>query len=188
MIGCVYGVHHSHDTDCIYVPNWMCMELGEGHLILEKAQPSLCSSMAIQPHTSEHISADDPQELFRNAFENYSCLTPGTIIPLWIGKQVYVTIVELGPSKHQTLCIRNCEVTLDLMCPLDMPEETMAPPIFEPTPETEPLPEPIPVAEPVPLTRQQPRQEPIQNTLIDTRPRHVIMAEAARKRFAKPVE
>lgn len=167
LIGCVYGVHNAPDKDTMYVPNWMYQELGDDSIIIEKAQPNLCSRLKLQPHTSEHLSADDPQELFRDAFEKYSCLTPGSIIPLWIGKQITVSIVELGPTPNSTLCIRNCELELELMRPLDMPDE---PPYTPPPPEPTPTPAPTP--------------SPPANTIVDTRPRHVIMAEAAKRRLA----
>jgi hypothetical protein len=163
-IGCIYGVHHNQESELMYVPNWMYMELGEGPIIVEDAQPGLCTNLVLQPHTSEHLSAEDPQELLRDAFERYSCLTPGTTIPLWIGTQITVTIAELGPVPNTTLCIRNCELSLDLLLPLDMPEEPAA------AEAPEPVEAPAPVAEPV-------------NTVVDPRPRHVIMAEAARKRL-----
>lgn len=170
-VGCIFGVHHSAETDVIFVPSWMYQELGEGNIIAEHAQPGLCTNLVLQPHTSEHLNADDPQELLRDAFERYSCLTPGTTIPLWIGNQtqIMVTIAELGPVPNTTLCIRNCELSLDLLRPLDMPEEK------------EKEEEKIEEEKPTPIV------EPQVNTIVDTRPRHVIMAEAARKRLAAVV-
>lgn len=177
-VGCIYGVHHSTESDLLYVPHWMYDQLGDGAVIVEPAQLGLCTRLVLQPHTSEHLSAEDPQELLRDAFERYSCLTPGTTIPLWIGQAITVTISELGPVPNTSLCIRNCEVTLELLRPLDMPDEEPAPqPVIEPVaePVVEPVVEPPAVIEPVIAPA---------NTIVDARPRHVIMAEAARKRLA----
>ena len=168
-VGCIYGVHHSTESDLLYVPHWMYDQLGDGSVIVEPAQLGLCTRLVLQPHTSEHLSAEDPQELLRDAFERYSCLTPGTTIPLWIGQAITVTISELGPVPNTSLCIRNCELTLELLRPLDMPDEV------------EPLAEPPAVVEPV---TEPPTAVAPTNTIVDTRPRHVIMAEAARKRLA----
>jgi len=78
-----------------------------------------------------------------------------------------VTIAELGPIPNRTLCIRNCELSLDLLRPLDMPEAT-ASVATEAVTETEAA-TVAEVAEAAPA---------------DSRPRHVILAEAARKRLA----
>lgn len=181
-VGCIYGVHHSSETDLLYVPHWMYNELGDGAVIVEPAQLGLCTRLVLQPHTSEHLSVEDPQELLRDAFERYSCLTPGTTIPLWIGHAITVTISELGPVPNMALCIRNCELTLELLRPLDMPDEE---PVAEPPAAVEPAAvEPTAVE---PSAAVEPAAEPVvapTNTIVDTRPRHVIMAEAARKRLA----
>jgi hypothetical protein len=176
-VGCIFGVHHSEETDIVFIPNWMYQELGDGTIIAEKAQPSLCTNLVLQPHTSEHLAPEieDPQELLRDAFERYSCLTPGTTIPLWIGKQITVTIAELGPIPNRTLCIRNCELSLDLLRPLDMPEAT-ASVATEAVTETEAVAE-VAVAE-VAVAEVAVAES------TDSRPRHVILAEAARKRLA----
>ena len=174
-VGCIYGVHHSTERDILYVPHWMYEQLGDGEIILEPAHLGLCTRLVLQPHTSEHLSAEDPQELLRDAFERHSCLTPGTTIPLWIGKAITVTISELGPVPNMALCIRNCELTLELLRPLDMPDEV--------EPVAEPVAEPPAIVEPVVEPVTEPPVAPT-NTIVDTRPRHVIMAEAARKRLA----
>jgi len=124
ILGSPYAIHHGN-PNTLFVPSWMIRELDldNEHCRLERVEPSMCTGLTLQPHTSEHLSAEDPQELLRDAFEQYSCLTPGTTVPLWIEThQITVTIVQLSPTPNTTLCIRNCELTLDLLRPLDMPD------------------------------------------------------------------
>lgn len=123
VIGAVYSIHHNMtDIDTIYIPSWMYKEIDcDTCVTLTRVTPSLCSGLVIQPHTSDHLSVADPQELLRNAFERYSCLTPGHILPVWIGHAFTVTIASLKPRNDETLCILNCEVELELMPPLDLP-------------------------------------------------------------------
>ena len=196
-VGCIYGVHHFNDPELLYVPNWMYIELGEGSIIIESAQPGLCTNLVLQPHTSEHLSADDPQELLRDAFERYSCLTPGTTIPLWIGKPIVVTIAELGPVSNSTLCIRNCELSLELLRPLDMPEEVRAEKAekaeeavkAEEAEKAEKAEKAVKAEKAEEAVKAEEVKEEVAeaadavNTIIDARPRHVIMAEVARRRM-----
>ena len=129
IAGTPYSVHHG-SANTLYMPSWMIreLELDNDNCGIERVTPGPCTGLVLQPHTSEHITAEDPQELLRDAFENYSCLTPGTTIPLWIGtQQITVTIVQLTPTPNTTLCIRNCELTLELLRPLDMPEPVAVP-------------------------------------------------------------
>jgi hypothetical protein len=78
-----------------------------------------------------------------------------------------VTIAELGPVSNSTLCIRNCELSLELLRPLDMPEEVRAEEAEEAVKAVKAVPEVVGTV----------------NTIIDARPRHVIMAEVARRRM-----
>lgn len=127
IVGSVHGIH-SGEPDTVYVPNWMfqCLDLDD-NVELTPFQPSLCTRITIQPHTSDHLHADDPQELLRDAFERYACITMGATIPLWIGLPLpfTVTITDVNPNTNNTLCIRNCEIELELLRPLDMPEEVV---------------------------------------------------------------
>ena len=143
VIGSVYNMHHSdEDSDTIFVPQWMFQELhlDDQYITIERHMPSLCTGLTIQPHTSDHITAPDPQELLRDAFEQYSCLTMGQTIPLWISypepHTFHVTITNLNPGAQegQTLCIQGCEVELELLCPLDY-EEPVQEPVQEPVKE-----------------------------------------------------
>jgi hypothetical protein len=65
----------------------------------------------------------NPLELFRDAFEHYTCLSVGDEVSLWIGYPVQAIIAGLEPPLDEPLCIRGCELELDLLKPLDMPEE-----------------------------------------------------------------
>jgi hypothetical protein len=126
VVGLVYSMHYNAEEDTIYVPNWMynSLHFDDEHITITRFEGSLCTGLTIQPHTSDHLTAPDPQELLRDAFEQYSCLTPGQEVPLWICHPephvFYVTIVKLMPS-DDTLCIRNCEMELELMPPMDLP-------------------------------------------------------------------
>lgn len=125
VVGTLYNPH-TQDTDTLYMPQWMisCLDLDDS-VTLELVQPSLCTRIVLQPHTSEHIHAEDPQELLRDAFERYTCVTSGSTIPLWVGTPMDVTIVSVFPESDAPLCIRNCEIELELLRPLDMPEEPL---------------------------------------------------------------
>lgn len=121
VVGSAYGVHNTEEKDVIYVPNWMYKLLDlDDTITLSRFNPSLCTGLTIQPHTSDHLLLEEPELSLRNAFENYSCLTPGQEIPLWIGHSFVVTIADLKPTQG-TLCIRNCELELELLPPLDAP-------------------------------------------------------------------
>jgi hypothetical protein len=130
VIGCVYGVHHG-DPETLYVPQWICdaLDFDSDHIELERVTPSMCTGIVLQPHTSDHICAADPQEFLRDGFEQYSALTPGQTLDLWVGEDrtndiqghvMTCTVLRLLPS-NETLAIRNCEMTLELMPPLDTP-------------------------------------------------------------------
>lgn len=146
VVGCVYGVHYG-DEELLYLPQWMYEELvcDSENITIHATQPGLCTGIMIQPHTSEHVSAADPQELLRDAFERYSCLIPGTTIPLWLESlhtKMYVTVLEVRPHTNEVRSIRNSEIELELMRPLDMP--LPAPPPIVPAALAEPEPEPVP--------------------------------------------
>ena len=122
-IGSIYSTHTKNDeNDLIYIPAWMYKLLEiDDEVEVTRYQPSLCTGLQLQPHTSDHLIFSDPEITLRNAFEKYTCLTPGTEIPLWIGYPFIVTIAGLVPNTGETLCIRNCELALDLLTPLDTP-------------------------------------------------------------------
>ena len=124
-IGSVYGIHtNEEEPDTIYVPSWIYKQLEIDESVqISRIQPALCTGLTIQPHVSDHLMLSDPVITLRNAFEKYSCLTPGLEIPLWIGYTFPVTIVTLQPSNQSPLCITNCEMELDLLPPLDSPAQ-----------------------------------------------------------------
>ena len=123
VVGTPYNVHHNlEDPDVIYVPNWMFKRLDLDDMVtLSRYEPSLCTGLKLQPHTSDHLTFQDPELTLRNAFERYSCLMPNQEIPLWIGYEFTVTIANLNPTNDKPLCIRDCELELELMPPLDAP-------------------------------------------------------------------
>ena len=124
-IGSPYAVHtNTIEPDIVYVPSWMYARLDLDDMVqIHRFQPSLCSGLTIQPHTSDHLTLPDPETALRDAFERYACLTPGMEIPLWIGHSFHVTIAELTPKSDTALCIRNCELALELLPPLDTPAQ-----------------------------------------------------------------
>ncbi len=138
-IGVVQDVHYEGD-DVLYVPQWMIARLdADDNVTVDHYEPNLCSGLTIQPHTSDHVLAEDPQVYLRDAFERYSCLIPGQTVSLWVGPSeqnpefhcMKVDIMNLLPTGDEPLCIRNCEIELDLMPPLDLP----VPAVPSPAPE-----------------------------------------------------
>jgi hypothetical protein len=141
VIGCVYGVHHGN-PETLYVPQWMydSLDFDPDDIELERITPSMCTGIVLQPHTSDHIHAADPQEFLRDGFEQYSVLTPGQTLDLWVGndtaggeekRRMTCTVLRLLPV-NETLAIRNCEMTLELMVPLDTPIPPVPAPAAEP--------------------------------------------------------
>jgi hypothetical protein len=121
--GFLFGVTHEHAT--IYVPHRMykALDMDTEDITIDRIQPSLCTRITFQPFTSDHCSSENPLELFRDAFEHYTCLSVGDEVSLWIGYPVQAIIAGLEPPLDEPLCIRGCELELDLLKPLDMPEE-----------------------------------------------------------------
>jgi hypothetical protein len=172
VIGNLYGVHYMDDTT-IYVPSWMMnvLEYDHDHVELEQVHPHLCTELTLSPHTSDHLHVEDPLELLRDAFENYSCLIRGESYKLWLGDHMMeVTIVAAKPEESDTLCIRNCEIDLQLLPPLDIPIPLPPPPpttLATATATATAIPViPVEIPNPVELRRR--------------------MAEAARARLSKP--
>lgn len=122
--GVIHGVHYD-DEDLIYVPSWMfsALECDDAHITLSRSTFGLCTGLMVQPYTSDHTHAENPIELLQVAFEQYTVISPGTSIPLLLTdeKQVLVDILEVRPNTNEPRCIRNCEIELELMRPLDMP-------------------------------------------------------------------
>ena len=171
--------HNESEPDAVYAPQWICDILDfDDNVTLSRFQPSLCTGLTLQPHTSDHIRAKDPQEFLRNAFEHYTCVTEGESIPLWvvddktnIGSVFHVTLTSIKPSTHEPLCIRNCEVELELLPPLDLP--------IPPPPEPEP--DPINV-----FASTNTFQDPgnvVGGTIDATKTKRELAAAAARKRL-----
>ena len=129
VYGLVFGVHQGED-DAIYAPQWMCaaMEHDPDGVSLARATPSLGTRIKIVPHTSDHLSAEDPQTLLRDAFENYTCLMNGMDYKLWIEDHAMtVTLLEIHPAGQEVIRVRDCEIELELGAPLDRPATPPAP-------------------------------------------------------------
>ncbi len=187
-VGVVQDVHYESD-DVLYVPQWMIARLDAGDTVtVDHYEPNLCMGLTIQPHTSDHVLAADPQVYLRDAFERYSCLIPGQTLPLWVGPSeqnpenhtMYVDIATLRPSGDEPLCIPNCEIELELLPPLDTP---IPPP---PRPESPPpiqaeLPGP-PMAPPVPPVAV---GHVLGGEMPAGRSARELAAEAALRRFAQ---
>jgi len=125
VVGSLFSTTYLLDT--VYVPHRMFQDLDMDteEITIKKIQPSLCTRVTLQPFTSDHVSAENPQELLRDAFERYTCLSVGEQVSLWIGYPVQAVITALEPPLGEPLCIRNCEIELDLERPLDMPEKAV---------------------------------------------------------------
>jgi hypothetical protein len=173
VIGCIFGAHHGQRND-IYVPQWMydALDFDSEEINITRVTPSMCTGIVLQPHTSDHLHGDrDPQLYLRDGFEQYSVLSPGQTLDLWIDSHIMTcTIIGLLPSNESPLAIRNCELTLELMPPLDLP-------IPEP-PTSLPLAPAVPVA-PVTETPEE-VTGPTQEDAVTQRRR---LAEAARNRL-----
>ena len=140
-VGLAYKPHSNNEEhDTVYAPQWICDMLDyDENVSLERYEPSLCTGLTILPHTSDHIRAQDPQEFLRDAFEAYTCIQEGMTLQLWviddetnIGHPFTITVTSTRPLACEPVCIRNCEVELELLPPLDLPIPK------PPTPEPEP--------------------------------------------------
>jgi len=188
-VGLAHMPHRNkNNDDTIYVPQWMYNLLEcDDTVEITRFQPSMCTGLTIQPHTSDHIHAKDPQEYLRNAFEHYSCIMDGLTLPLWVvddeattGHMFLVNIAATRPAKDaEPLCILNCELELELLAPLDLPP-------------------PPPVQEPAQVQEPEPAQEPAQvqdpatpgyilgGAVDTTKTKRELAAAAARKRLEAP--
>ena len=121
----IASVHHGEEH-MTFIPAWMTYELGcdgdGGAVEIERAHPSIGTSISIKPHTSEYADGDDPVTVLQHAFESYSCLSQGSVVPLRIGDlRVYVTIMET--NSDGPICIRGVELEVKIDIPLDAPDE-----------------------------------------------------------------
>lgn len=187
-VGSVQDMHYEND-DVVYVPQWMIARLdGDDAVTVDHFEPNLCTGLTIQPHTSDHVQADDAQIYLRDAFERYSCLIPGQTMCLWVGPshlnsefhRMHVDIMNLMPVGDEPLCIRNCEIELNLMPPLDLP----VPVVPIPTPELPTSVSSVPLA---PLATEEPivsGGRVLGGSLPAGKSMRELAAEAALRRFA----
>ena len=185
-IGSVYGVHTNiEEPDIIYVPSWIYKQLEiDDSVEVSRIEPALCTGLTIQPHVSDHLMLSDPVITLRNAFEKYSCLTPGIEIPLWIGYAFTVSIVDLKPNSQAPLCITNCEMELELLPPLDSPAQDA----YESKEEAKEEQAENAVNEIVynakqPIEEEKASEGIVLGGAVQTKTMRELMAEAAMKRF-----
>ena len=179
VVGSLHG-HHNSDDEIVFAPQWMCdkLDLANEFVDMEPYEAAgLCTRLTLQPHTSDHLHTEDPQELLRDAFERYSCLEEGETIDLWIGKPFTVTIQGLQPYGGLPLCIRNCEIELELLPPLDLP--LPPPPAPAPPPSLAPSPPPTPVENVFATTVG----HPVGGEINSEKSKAELMREAALKRL-----
>ena len=182
-VGLVYKPHpNDEEYDTIYAPQWICdiLDCDHDNISVERYEPSLCTGLTIQPHTSDHIRAQDTQEFLLDAFEAYTCIQDGQTIPLWVidditklGHVFTVTITNTRPISDEPVCIRNCELELELMPPLDLPPTPPKPSTPEPEPENI-------------ITESSPGQA-LGGIHDITKSQRELAAAAARRRFKNPI-
>lgn len=173
-VGAVYEVH-SGDEDVIYAPLWMytALEADTENVEVERFFPLLGTSITILPHSSDYMAmGDDPQETLKEGFEQYTCLTVGQDYKIWLGAFSFtVTLQDITPATTGVICIRNRELGLHILPPLDAPWPT--PPTVAPV-------EPVPL-EPAPLPSAATAQDPFLSMTREERAR--LVAEATRRRL-----
>lgn len=145
---CIYGPHSDSNLR-IYAPTWMCVALHvsldppddeDDYVEVERIHPNMCTFLKLQPHTSDHLYAGDPEETLSRAFEEYTCIEPGQTLSLRLpnGVSMEATVVETEPPVGP-LCIRNAEIVLDLLQPLDHIPEPAVEPLIEPVHPVQPV-------------------------------------------------
>jgi len=121
----IVGVH-SEDADMVFMPTWMCQYLGTDcgdTVVLSNLNDyRMGTTLRIQPHTSEYIKLDDPVAALRDGFENYTVLTAGLTIPLFVGgARLVVSLLDTGHIGP--VCIRGMELNVEIEQPLDVVNE-----------------------------------------------------------------
>jgi len=110
IVGTVHGYHDEPDT--IYIPFWMYYSMDVTvDLHCSIIEHCICSKMSIRPHHSNFIEIKEWNIELGKAFDNYTSLTEGSIIPLSIqGIIQKFTIVGLYPYTHKTCILKNGDV------------------------------------------------------------------------------
>lgn len=183
VTGSIFGFHND-DADVAYISYAMYERLDGDvdHVTIERVRPSQCIRLTLQPFTSEHIDAEDPQIYFRNAFEMYSCVKTNNKLALWVDHPtphvVYVAVRDTLPyAEDDALCIVGGEIELDLLPPLDAPAD--------PLPQSQPQP---PEEEswtsllPIP-SNPEPSAGHLLGGTLSTKSRRELLAEAALRRL-----
>jgi hypothetical protein len=126
---------HYEEENILFVPTWMWNRLkGDGDVsvtcVLERCHPSMASMISLEPHTSMLLACKDPETALRNAFEQYSCIQRGETYPLQLEdlpELLWVTIPAVAPESAAPLCIRNIELTVDMLPARDAAAAAAAP-------------------------------------------------------------
>ncbi len=188
---CMYAPHNGR-RNVIYAPTWICEELGvscedfgsededeDDYITMERLQPNLCTFMRVQPLTSDHLPTcvggwggeELPEDTLSRGFEEYTCIREGQTLSLRLpwGSRMFVTISEAHPQGNGPLLIRNCEIAMDLLEPLDRP--TTEPVVPTPTPTPTVVPEPTVPHAVVTETREERRERIARAALARLQPR-----------------
>ncbi len=190
---------HNHRRNVIYAPTWMCEELGvscemgdededeDDYITMERLQPNLCTFVRLQPLTSDHLPSsvggqggeEMPEDTLSRGFEEYTCIREGQTLNIRLpwGSRMFVTITEAHPQGKGALLIRNGEIAMDLLEPLDRPAHTPEP-LPTPPPEPEVVPT-VPAVPAVPIeTREERRERLARAALARMQPRPVSEIQA----------
>ena len=121
----ISGVH-SEDSHSILLPSWMfqflSIDCGLPIQIERFTETRIGLTIRIQPHTSGYASLDDPVGALRDAFENYTVLVSGMVIPLYVNNSILIVNI-IDTYNSEPICIRGSELTVEIDRPLDLPEE-----------------------------------------------------------------
>ncbi len=81
-----------------------------------------------------------PEDTLSRGFEEYTCIREGQTLNIRLpwGSRMFVTITEAHPQGKGALLIRNGEIAMDLLEPLDRPAHAPEPLPTLPTPPSEP--------------------------------------------------
>ncbi len=185
---CMYAPH-AGPRNIIYAPMWMCEELGvslepppadedaeDDYIVPERLHPPMCTFMKVQPHTSDHLpacvggSGGDamPEDTLSRAFEEYTCLRNNQTVLLHLpsGNRMFVTVTDALAVDGEVagpMCIRNTEIAMDLLEPLDRVRPPTPPPpaptLLLPPEQEQSQPQQQPQTQPPQESREESREE-----------------------------
>ncbi len=187
-VGAVYAAHFGA-SDVLYAPHWMCeaLDADSETVEVERFFPLLGNGITILPHTSDYLAmGDDPQETLKEGFEQYTCLTVGREYNIWLGAFSFkITLQDLEPATTDVICIRNRELGLHILPPLDAPWPRPPSPAQAPAPApAAPVPKPSMPSEPAPASLPAAPAQPQDSFASMSREERArLVAEATRRRL-----